>query len=123
MVADKVQIQEWLEKFRDGTLTEDDFQRVLNRLNDQPRESKIQQKLLYLHTSTTGVNSEVLAMALVENGRIFEGPEDPAEWPYNSVISAIDDGWRVIKFPEMALLLQEDKTFGLGCEFILEKLE
>jgi hypothetical protein len=123
MVADKVQIQEWLEKFRDGTLTEDDFQRVLNRLNDQPRESKIQQKLLYLHTSTTGVNSEVLAMALVENGRIFEGPEDPAEWPYNSVIAAINDGWRVIKFPEMALLLQEDKTFGLGCEFILEKLE
>ena len=123
MVADKVQIQEWLEKFRDGTLTEDDFQRVLNRLNDQPRESQIQQKLLYLHTSTTGVNSEVLAMALVENGRIFEGPEDPAEWPYNSVIAAINDGWRVIKFPEMALLLQEDKTFGLGCEFILEKLE
>jgi hypothetical protein len=123
MVADKVQIQEWLEKFRDGTLTEDDFQRVLNRLNDQPRESKIQQKLLYLHTSTTGVNSEVLAIALVENGRILEGPEDPAEWPYNSVIAAINDGWRVIKFPEMALLLQEDKTFGLGCEFILEKLE
>ena len=123
MVADKVQIQEWLEKFRDGTLTEDDFQRVLNRLNDQPRESKIQQKLLYLHTSTTGVNSEVLAMALVENGRIFEGPEDPAEWRYNSVIAALNDGWRIIKFPEMALLLQEDKTFGLGCEFILEKLE
>ena len=62
-------------------------------------------------------------MALVENGWILEAPENPAEWPYNSVISAIDDGWRVIKFPEMALLLQEDKTFGLGCEFILEKLE
>ncbi len=33
----------------------------------------------------------------------------------------MDDGWRVIKFPEMALLLQEDQTIGLGCEFILEK--
>ena len=119
MVVDKVQIQEWLETFRDGTLTEDDFQRVLNR----PREGTRYQKLLYLHTSTTGVNSEVLAIALVENGRILEGPEDPAEWPYNSVIAAINDGWRVIKFPEMALLLHEDKTFGLGCEFILEKLE
>jgi hypothetical protein len=31
------------------------------------------------------------------------------------------DGWRVVKFPELALLLQEDKTFGFGCEFILEK--
>ena len=44
------------------------------------------------------------------------------EWPYNSVLEAMDDGWHVIKFPEMALMLQEDKTFGLGCEFILEKL-
>ena len=44
------------------------------------------------------------------------------EWPYNSVLEAMNDGWRVIKFPEMALMLQEDKTFGLGCEFILEKI-
>ena len=123
MVADKVQIQEWLEKFQNGTLVEDDFQRALNRPCNQPREGIRRQKLLYLHTSTTGVDSEVLAMALMDNGQIFEGPEDPAEWPYNSVISALDDGWRVIKFPEMALLLQEDKTFGLGCEFIPEKLE
>ena len=61
-------------------------------------------------------------MALAESGQILEGPDDPDEWPYNSVLEAIDDGWRVVKFPEMALLLQEDKTFGLGCEFILEKL-
>ena len=122
-MADKQQIQEWLDKLRAGTLVEADLQQALDRLDgtsddDSPR----QQRLLYLNTGNTGVDSQVLGMALVENGEILEGPDDVEEWPYNSVIEAMNDGWRVIKFPEMALLLQEDKTFGLGCEFILEKL-
>ncbi|MCZ6675859.1 MAG: hypothetical protein O7E52_01290 [Candidatus Poribacteria bacterium] len=117
-MVDKGQIQQWLDKLRAGMLVEDDLQQALNRSNDEAKR----QRLLYLHARTTGVDSEILGMALVENGQVLEGPDDPTEWPYNSVLEAIDDGWRVIKFPEMALLLQEDKTFGLGCEFILEKL-
>jgi hypothetical protein len=31
------------------------------------------------------------------------------------------DGWRIIKFPEMALLLDEKRTYGFGWEFVLEK--
>ena len=122
MMIDKQQIQQWLDKLRARTLVEDDFQRVLNRFKGQRSNVMKWQQLLYLHTQTTGVDSEVLGMALVENGQILEGPDDPAEWPYDSVLEAMNDGWRVVKFPEMALLLQEDKTFGLGCEFILEKL-
>ena len=122
-MADRQQIQEWLDKLRAGTLVEADLQQALNRLDgtsdDDPPK---QQRLLYLNTGNTGVDSQVLGMALVENGEILEGPDDVDEWPYNSVLEAMDDGWRIIKFPEMALLLQEDKTFGLGCEFILEKL-
>ena len=123
-MPDKQQIQEWLDKLRAGTLVETDFQQALDRLSDGTSEgnSPRQQRLLYLNTSSTGVDSQVLGMALVENGQILEGPDDVDEWPYNSVLEAMNDGWRVIKFPEMALLLQEDKTFGLGCEFILEKL-
>ena len=119
---DKQQIQQWLDKLRAGTLAEDDLQQELNRLNGQSSDEAKRQRLLYLQTKTTGVDSEVLGMAQVENGQVLEGPEDPAQWPYKSVLEAINDGWRVVKFPEMALLLQEDKTFGLGCEFILEKL-
>ena len=122
-MADKQQIQEWLDKLRAGTLAETDFQQALDSLNDRAAmDDSPQQRLLYLNTGNTGVDSQVLGMALVENGEILEGPDDVDEWPYNSVLEAMDDGWRVIKFPEMALLLQEDKTFGLGCEFILEKL-
>ena len=122
-MADKKQIQEWLDKLRAGTLVEADLQQALDRLDGtSDDDSPKQQRLLYLNTGNTGVDSQVLGMALVENGEILEGPDDVEEWPYNSVLEAMDDGWRIIKFPEMALLLQEDKTFGLGCEFILEKL-
>ena len=123
-MADRQQIQGWLDKLRAGTLVEADLQQALDRLSDGTLagNSPKRQRLLYLNTSSTAVDSQVLGMALVENGEILEGPDDVDEWPYNSVLEAMDDGWRVIKFPEMALLLQEDKTFGLGCEFILEKL-
>ena len=122
-MVDKQQIQEWLDKLRAGTLVEADLQQVLDRLDGtSDDDSPKQQRLLYLNTGNTGVDSQVLGMALVENGEILEGPDDVDEWPYNSVLEAMDDGWRIIKFPEMALLLQENKTFGLGCEFILEKL-
>ena len=122
-MADRQQIQGWLDKLRAGTLVEADLQQALNRLDGtSDDDSPKQQRLLYLNTGNTGVDSQVFGMALVENGEILEGPDDVDEWPYNSVLEAMDDGWRIIKFPEMALLLQEDKTFGLGCEFILEKL-
>ena len=121
-MPDKQRIQEWLDKLRAGTLMEADLQQALDRLDRASDDSPKQQRLLYLNTGNTGVDSQVLGMALVENGEILEGPDDVDEWPYNSVLEAMSDGWRVIKFPEMALLLQEDKTFGLGCEFILEKL-
>ena len=122
-MADRQQIQEWLDKLRAGTLAEADLQQALDHLDGtSDDDSPKQQRLLYLNTGNTGVDSQVLGMALVENGEILEGPDEVEEWPYNSVLEAMNDGWRVIKFPEMALLLQEDKTFGLGCEFILEKL-
>ena len=31
------------------------------------------------------------------------------------------DGWRVVKFPELALLYHDPYNITLGCEFILEK--
>ncbi len=30
-------------------------------------------------------------------------------------------GWRVVKFPELALLLDESRSYALGCEFVLER--
>ncbi len=43
------------------------------------------------------------------------------DWPYEKVVDALRDGWRIISFPDMALSLDENRTYGLGFEFILEK--
>ena len=79
------------------------------------------QDILYLHASVNSLTSEVLAMRIVENGEISDGPEDPDDWPYQSVLEAVRDGWRVVKFPELAVTMDESRTYGLGFEFILER--
>ena len=57
-----------------------------------------------------------------QGGAIVAPPDDPDDWTYQSALDAINDGWRVISFPNMALLaLSADDPHGLGFEFILEK--
>jgi hypothetical protein len=80
------------------------------------------QDLLYLQASNTSVMSEVLGFSLVQGGESVDIPRDPGKWPYQTVAQAMKDGWRVVKFPELALLLDEARNYALGCEFILEKL-
>jgi|TARA_B100001750_G_scaffold241305_1_gene252503 hypothetical protein len=79
------------------------------------------QDILYLHTRVNSLTSDILAMRIVTNGHISDAPENPDDWPYQSVLEAIRDGWRVIKFPELALMMDESRTYGLGFEFILER--
>ncbi len=81
------------------------------------------QDILYLHASSNSPTSKVLAMRIIEKGEISDGPENPDNWPYQTVLEAIRDGWSVIKFPELALSMDESRTYGLGFEFILERKE
>ena len=80
------------------------------------------QDLLYIQAHDTNPNSQAVGMSMVVNGQFEEPPLDPQDWPYQSVLEAIDDGWRVISFPDLSLLMYEDNPLGLGCEFILEKI-
>mgnify|MGYP001354566478 CR=1 FL=1 len=81
------------------------------------------QSLLYLTAGTTNVEVDVVAIRLIEDGKVQDVSDDPKDWPYHSVLDAINDGWRVIKFPEQALLLSEDRNYGLGHDFVLERIE
>jgi hypothetical protein len=115
----KQQIGERLEacvqKLNDGRLTAQDLSSVLDGIDDA------RQELLYLQAHSTAVTSEALGMLLVVDGQVDDGPSDPEQWPYRSVLEAMRDGWRVISFPNMALLALDDRTYGLGCEFVLER--
>ena len=107
-----------LKKYREGGLQEVDLQGILDMLPDRtaPR-----QQLLYLSASGSSVHSPVIGMSVIRNEDGDDACDDPDQWPYRTVLDAIRDGWRVIKFPELALMLHETHTYGLGCEFILEK--
>ena len=89
----------------------------LNRVQSHCSGHSKGQDLLYLQAQSTSVDSPLVGMSLVEHGEVRDEPAEPDQWPYQSVLDAIRDGWRIVKFPEMAVLLNEERTYGLGHEF------
>jgi len=80
------------------------------------------QNLLYLHASTFSPDSQVIGMTLYEGGKQKHISEKADEWPYQTVLEAVADGWRIVSFPEMSLLTtSDDELHGLGHLFILER--
>ena len=114
----KQQIERCREKLRRGELTEQGLSEVIEAIDSAPPKC---QDLLYLQAGSTSLESRLLGLALIENGRVVELPDDPNDWPYKTPLEAIRDGWRVIQFPNLALMMDETRTYGLGCEFILER--
>ncbi len=111
-------LQDCMAKLEQGTLQTAHLQEVLDLLS---ADRSGPQDLLYLQCATTSITSSVLGMQLVTGGEVQPEPDTPADFPYQSVLEAIRDGWRVLQFPNLALLLDEQRTYGLGCEFILER--
>ncbi len=112
------QLEVCLDELRRNALREESLLRIA-KLADQRAEGR--QDLLYLQAEQTSVTSRVIGMSMFVDGEVSDGPDDPDVWPYQTVGDALADGWRIVKFPEMAILLDDRRTYGLGCEFILEK--
>lgn len=111
------QLESCIEALQQGALTEEQLRRVIDVLR---RGGAGQQELLYLQCSQTSVASQVIGISLVQDGEVVEQhPSDP--WPYETVLDAMRDGWRIVQFPNLALVPDENRPTGLGCEFILEK--
>ena len=114
--ASEQAIEQVIEDFRQGRLTETSLRQALER----PVKAGARQDLLYMECSSTGLTPSVLGMNLLCNGE-FVTPTQTGEWAYANVLDAVRDGWRIIKFPELALMMIEERNVGLGCEFVLEK--
>ncbi len=112
------QLEQCIQAFRDGSLSEQMLRDALEAANGTTGKC---QDLLYLQAGSTSLTSSVHGMLLIEAGEIAEEIPDAEDWPYQAVIDAVRDGWRVVQFPNLALLVDESRTFGLGCEFILER--
>ena len=105
---------------RNGILTES---LLRQKIADLAAETdKKRQDILYLQVGTTSPASQVVGMTYIEGGVLNEASPDPDEWQYQTVLDAVQDGWRIISFPNMALLAMSDEdVYGLGFEFILER--
>src|SRR5258705_10360636 len=90
-----------LARFRQGQLTEDDLRQALERRGSSGKH----QDLLYLAATNTAVTAPLLSISLVQDGQMGDGMTGTGDWPYGSVLDAIRDGGRGIKFPARALLL------------------
>ncbi len=118
----KRKLEECLTKFREDKLTEQDLLQAIENVESTNRKEKPAQRLLYLQAENTKLTSIVEGMSFVDENGVHDGPDNPEDWPYQTVHEAMLDGWRVLKFPEMAMMMVgEQTTFGVGCEFILEK--
>ncbi len=112
------QLEHCIESHKAGTLSE----QMLNTALETAKSSvERRQDLLYLQAGSTSLTSQVHGMLLMQDGEVADEVPDADDWPYQTVLEAIRDGWRVVQFPNQALLLDETRTFGLGSEFILEK--
>jgi len=84
------------------------------------------QKLLIMYARTPDLYSEVGAWTEYDaTGKERHTTGDSDTPPYRSVFAAMQDGWRVIQFPQMfpAYPGMELTTSYLRFEYILEKLE
>ena len=116
----KSAIKKWLdnciEKLNAGELTEADLHGIKTALNAE------KQLILYLYSKSTNLRSPLGAWALYD----ATAPDEPVlpsqDAPYESVLDAIRDGWRIVQFPrpELHNFSDVDNAY-LTFEFILEK--
>lgn len=86
----------------------------------------LKQKLLVLYATSSSPDSPVGAWSIFDGtGRERHMAGDGDEPPYESVLAAMRDGWRVIQFPQLAAAAPgaEHDTAFLKYEFVLEKLQ
>lgn len=82
------------------------------------------QRILYLNSISRGIHSQVVAWALHEpvKGHMPTIETNGAPPPYETVHSAVTDGWRVVHFPDQRVDSDPVEPGVLGYEFILEQI-
>ena len=109
-------IKESRAKQKEGKLADEDFAQLEALLN----QTKL--KVLYLYSKSTNILSPVMSWALYDP-RDTDEPKLPSQnAPFQRVIDAMADGWRIVQFPipQMHRFSEIDNDY-LGFEFILEK--
>ena len=113
-------VKDWLAHCRDKLRTEVITSADLDRLGALLAEPR--QQVLYLYAKSTNMRSPLASWALYDPTQPQAPTLPSAEPPYESVLAAVADGWRVVQFPIAKLYAYEGQDNDyLGYEFVLEK--
>ncbi len=119
------QLKRIRQRFEDNELTVEDIDLALGLAREdctvREASAELKQSLLYLHAPTTNPHSAVVGISIYEDGADSDGLDENGDFRYRSIKEALDDGWRIIKFPEASLAMNEQDNYGLGYEFVLER--
>ncbi len=115
------EIRQWIaesrKKLEDGELDARDLDKLEALVVNPPRP-----KIMYLTARSTNMRSGIVGWAVFVPG---EGPElrlPGDEPPYDSVLEAVAEGWRVVQYPIPKLYEYNDlENDYVGFDFILEK--
>jgi len=115
--------QQWIAearaRLRAGQFAETDLDALEERLG-----RPLRQRLLYLHAREPVVTAAVIAMAEHDPASSAPPPGPVREdWPYDTVLDAMRDGWQVVHFPQQMAPFDDRETDIAGFEFILQKWE
>ena len=114
-------VKTWLAQARGKLPNEPLATADLDRLEVQLEQPR--QQVLYLYSKSTNMRSQLASWAFYDPTRPQQPTLPSAEAPYDSVLSALADGWRVVQFPIAKLYAYEGQENDyLGFEFILEKI-
>jgi hypothetical protein len=86
----------------------------------------LRQKLLVLYAHSPDLNSRTVAWSMYDGtGKENHTTGDSELPPYETIVKAMLDGWRVVQFPQQfpAYPGMEYTTSYLRYEYVLEKLE
>ena len=85
----------------------------------------LRQQLLFLCAATPNLMSPIVAWSMYDGtGRTTNMAGDADRPPYESVLAAMKDGWRVLQVPALAAPApgREHETGFLRFEYVLEKI-
>ena len=119
-----VQLERCLQRFHDGHLKAEDLERAMAAAAAAMAAGELahgQQSLLYVQTTSTDPYSDILGMSIYEEGADHDAVDAQGQFLYGSIRDAQADGWCIIRFPEVSLMIHDQLNYGLGYEFVLER--
>ena len=117
----KQAVEQWISaqrsKLETGSVNSGDLDQLEGLIKEPSR-----QIIMYLTARSTNLRSGVVSWVTFDSNAPHE-PELPSDDPpYETILDAVADGWRVVQFPIINLYEYKDmENDYLGFDFILEK--